>query len=166
MLLLADDGTRFELTPTAYQFADAEVPASGAPDWDTNWLLISGRLTWPDGRTLAFTDPCLTTWEARDLGRWLADAAAGMELPAVHDGCPGIGFTEPVLAFLLVHRNDRDLALRPYLRLEPGPTAPAEERAGHEHRVVLTMPPSRLRDAAAAWQRELDGFPLRGAAHR
>jgi hypothetical protein len=97
--LCSSDGASITLRPAAYQF---EVPpaTAGERDWDANWLMIRGDVRTADGRGWAFLDPCLTTWEARNLSAWLRGAvgegAARRRL---------IAFTEPNMAFSIEHRR-------------------------------------------------------------
>ena len=61
------------MRPAAYQF-DVPPATAGERDWDANWLMIRGYVCTADGRQWAFLDPCLTTWEARNLSAWLRGA--------------------------------------------------------------------------------------------
>jgi hypothetical protein len=93
MRLRSTDGASVELHITGHEFPDHRVPvvevainwlqagptASQLPnadaedllrDWDANWLQVSGSITLADGRIWAFEDPCLATWQARELAEF------------------------------------------------------------------------------------------------
>ena len=86
MLIIASDNSKFSLNAVGYQFPTTELDG-----WDSEWLVVSGRVECPDG-TWTFRDPCLTTFELSSLADWLATRNA-----------PGarrrIEFTEPNLSF-------------------------------------------------------------------
>src|SRR5881392_1642007 len=87
--------------PSAFPRADAKKLAR---DWDANWLQVCGDVTLVDRRAWVFEEPCLMTWEARELGSWLGEVAAGGVPPSpVGDGEPGqlLEFTELNIAFSL-----------------------------------------------------------------
>ncbi len=85
-MLLGRDDTSLELSVVGYQF-----PETIDDGWDSNWLIVSGRVSHPRG-SWTFMDPCLTTFELERLASWLDDVAAGR--PA-----PKSAFTEPNLMF-------------------------------------------------------------------
>jgi len=74
MRLESDDGIVVELSPLRYQFGSSSTPR----DWDANWLIIAAAVRLSDGRSWSFADPCLTTWEARELASWLRGVLAGV----------------------------------------------------------------------------------------
>lgn len=58
------------LTPVRYEFPDMQPSGDKEWDYDRNWLIIHGEVR--DGDlSWSFTEPCLTTREARQLGEWL-----------------------------------------------------------------------------------------------
>jgi hypothetical protein len=69
VLLASDDGASVELRLAGYLFRTA--PAAGEQDWDANWLVIDGDVHTANGESWQFTEPCLTTWDVRDLAAWL-----------------------------------------------------------------------------------------------
>src|SRR5437016_14442085 len=71
MLLRGRDGSELQLDVVGYQFPDIE-----ADPWDSNSLLVAVRVVSAQG-TWEAVDPCLTTWDAARLCRWLAVLAAG-----------------------------------------------------------------------------------------
>jgi hypothetical protein len=82
----AGDGVRLSLSVQGYQFPDA------IDYWDGNWLIVNGVVTHPTG-TWRFNEPCLTSFELRQLAEWL---------DGIEQGNPDkdLGyFTEPCLEF-------------------------------------------------------------------
>src|SRR5712692_7609979 len=82
MLLRGRDGSELELDVLGYQFPHVE-----ADPWDSNSLLVALRVVSAQG-TWEAVDPCLTTWEAARLCRWLALRAGG-EAGAVRQSFSG-----------------------------------------------------------------------------
>jgi hypothetical protein len=123
MKLTSSDGAEIALRPTRYQFRAATRRGHGR-DWDANWLVVRGDVTMADGKGWSFEDPCLTTWEARALGRWLRDVLAGTVAPSPFDGGGDeqlLVFTEPNLALSLGDRTAKRVRLRVHLSLESLP---------------------------------------------
>jgi hypothetical protein len=73
--ITSQDRASIELRIRRYESPD--IVGHGEWDWDANWLQVHGTVTQPDGKTWSFDEACLTTWEAEELGTWLADVAAG-----------------------------------------------------------------------------------------
>jgi hypothetical protein len=120
--LTSRDQARVELQIASYQFPS--IKAHGPHDWDANWLTVSGIVTLADGKTWSFNDPCLTTWEAEELGSWLRDVAAGTIPPSpLGTGEPEklLTFTEPNLALSLEARAADRLRIRVHFSLEALP---------------------------------------------
>ena len=113
-----------------------------------------------DGMTWSFDDPCLTTWEAVELGRWLSAVAGGSVRPSLS----GTGqdeqmlvFVEPNVALSLQERiADR---VRVHFSLEALP--PWLRGAGRpgifDFFVVLDVSAAELAD----WTTSLSRFPQR-----
>lgn len=165
MRLTSSDGASLELRPTRYQFAaDPEEPG----DWDGNWLEVHGLVRTAAGGSWEFDDPCLTTWEARQLLEWLRAAAAGRvpvsEAPT-EDPEGVLAFTEPNLAFSVAARDDESLVVRVHLALESvGGRPGADEDAACEldaSIVPLRVGSEELLAAARAWEADLEPFPER-----
>lgn len=145
--------------PVAYQF-DVAAPGSGGRDWDANWLLIQGEVGTADHRQWVFLDPCLTTWEARDLGAWLREAATGNVQP----GRRSLVFTEPNLAFCVEEHDGGRASVRIRFAHEALPAwMPRDHphwQAG-EYVLVLELAGRDLAQAADTWDRECMPFPER-----
>jgi hypothetical protein len=96
VLQLALDGYQFpgeaQRADTANRAAKAGLIAIKRGDpHDDNWLFVRGRVETTNG-SWEFRDPCLLTWEARELADWLRRASH-------RQVCRNLGFLEPNLAF-------------------------------------------------------------------
>jgi hypothetical protein len=107
MRLTSPTGDVLGLTIAGYQFPDEhsreaareranKAGISGgslAPrnPHDDNWLMIRGRVEAPLG-SWDFLEPCLETWEVRELVGWLRAASRG-------EARGTLGFLEPVIEF-------------------------------------------------------------------
>jgi hypothetical protein len=94
MRLRGNNSSALELRFVGYQFPD-----DSTTEYDSNWLLIEGHVSHPQG-DWSFRDPCLLTYEASDLADWLEAIAAGQE------GQPWAGFIERNLSFEVVAATD------------------------------------------------------------
>lgn len=168
MELRGEEGTRFEL--------ELERPgfAHDAGDGD-DWLVVGIRVSGPQGDWRA-RFPCLHTWEAEDLARWLELVADDEEIE------PLLEFAEPNLAFEKRRAEADRVTLRVYLRAEFRPpwatgraagggsaaaapdggrariATPADAAAPgpvEQAFVDLTLPRDTLRMAAARLRRQL-----------
>jgi hypothetical protein len=134
--------------------------------WDANWLNITARVRSEDERAWEFTHPCLTTFEAAQLGSWLLDLSGiedqGESRPGARRG-DTLFFTEPLLAFEAETTSGGDLEIRVLLDLEARPPWEPWEQWTGENQFVLHIPVSRqeLHAAARQWAEELDSFPKR-----
>lgn len=90
MLLRGRNGTELELHLVAYQFPDERVDP-----WDSNSLFVSVRVLTPQG-SWDVVDPCLTTWEAGHLVRWLATLAVQPDVVGGRLAEPNVTFTASV----------------------------------------------------------------------
>ena len=164
MLLTSSDGASVELRPTRYQFPAAPNEPG---DWDANWLEIHGRVRTAVGESWQFDDPCLTTWEARQLGDWLRTAAEGRvpvtEAPT-EDSENLLSFTEPNLGFSVRARQDDSLVVRVHLSLECVADRPGAEEEPYDfygYSVPLRVRREDLLAAAQAWDDDIRPFPER-----
>ncbi len=171
MQLNSSDGASVELRIPGYEFPDYPAPApdralSGlkgpgntpVPDvrtWDANWLQVAGNVTLADGRTWAFEDPCLTTWEARELGEWLREVSAGTERPfrGIREPQGWLVFTNPNLGLTLQERTVGHV----WMRIEfTGETKPPLTHTGPDSCPGV---PRRLRRGSGRGSRVLDAEP-------
>lgn len=177
MLLTSTDGASVELRPTRYEYPIAPLVPSEDEGWDANWLQIAGAVSAASGQGWRFEDPCLTTWEAQDLGRWLRAAAQdeiAVTLAPDRDPVGVLEFTEPELAFSIASREGEHLAVRIHLAqlatpAQPWPTAPGLDRSrGGANVLTLTLSTTStdLLNAADAWRDDLAPFPRRPSNHR
>ncbi len=90
MLLRGRNGTELELHLVAYQF-----PHERVDPWDSNSLFVSVRVLTPQG-SWAVVDPCLTTWEAGHLVRWLATLAVQPDVVGGRLAEPNVTLTATV----------------------------------------------------------------------
>lgn len=71
--------------------------------------MVTGDVRLPDGRGRSSSDPCLTTWEASSLGRWLRAVVSGHVQPTAFDsdGEDTLEIlTEPSVALSLAAQTD------------------------------------------------------------
>ena len=176
MILTSRDGSSLTLSPVAYEFPVLPVPSSPSPQpspaticWDEesdpDWLMIRGDARTPDGQSWVFIEPCLRTWEARQLGEWLGQVAAH----DVNPEAPGdkeaalLEFTEPNLAFVLESRHGQEVRLRVQLSAEALP--PWKFRAGgpdlFDQFLTFDLSDDDVRAAQEEWVVELRDFPDR-----
>lgn len=147
-----------------YQFPDA-IPSEGGFDWDANWLVVRGVIKVED-RSWSFTDPCLTTQEAAELGDWLRQVALGEVVPGKDTGMGGRGarwFVEPNVSVMLSSASESGVSLLWHFSQESAPTgAPEEQRFGEGFPVAVTVPRELLLREAGVWADALTRFPQRG----
>lgn len=150
MKLVGRHETSLELSVGGYQFPDiADDP------WDSNWLMVAGRVRHPHG-SWTFTDPCLTTFELDQLASWLDDVAAGR--PDPDHGY----FTEPNLRFSYRQEPEPTIEIRVAYESAP-PWLVGEPRM---QGAVLAFPVAMndLGIAAADVRSFISRFPVRGPA--
>jgi hypothetical protein len=136
-------------------------------DPDGDWLQVRGHITLADGKTGAFEDPCLQIEEARGLGRWLRQVAAGTVLPSPGAGREHEGllyFTEPAIAFSVAERTADRVRIRVHFSAESLPpwlrNTPVKPRL-FEYFVRLEVTAEELTRVAESWALELAEFPKR-----
>jgi hypothetical protein len=162
MQLNPSDGVSVELRIAGYDFPE---PGMVADRWDANWLRVCGHIALADGRAWAFEHACLTTWEARELGDWLREVAAGTE-PAFHgyfEPQGQLGFTEPNLGFTLEERTAGRLRITAELTTEARPPwfRHGPDHAPNSYLVCLDLSAEAIAQAAESWMHELAEFPER-----
>jgi|SRR5215469_9397484 len=180
MQLNSSDGASVELRIAGYWYPDyyqapppealqrfmggANIPVVVLKS-DLNWLQVSGNVTPADRTAWAFADPCLTTSEARELGDWLRQVAAGIEAPfrGYRESQGWLVFTEPNLGFSLRDRT----AGRVRITVEfTGELTPPWFRGGPEHApnsylMRLDVSADEVAQAAESWMHDLAEFPER-----
>jgi len=177
MRLNSSDGASVELRIAGYQFPDygthaadrglprlkglGNIAVVGDDEWDPNWLQVAGNIALADRRTWAFEDPCLTTWEARELGEWLREVAAAQEQPfrGIHEPRGWLYFTEPNLGLTLEERT----VCRVWMRFDFNAEAqPPWTQGGPDGCLVsLDVSVGEVAEAAESWMQNLSEFPAR-----
>jgi hypothetical protein len=162
--LLSADHASVELSVARYQFPG--IQGQGDSGWDANWLQVAGAVAMADGKSWSFEDPCMTTWEAAQLGSWLNAVADGLVPPSPL--CTGqdehmLVFVEPVVAFSLQERLGDRVQVRVHLSLEALPQwlRGDEQPDIFSFYIVLDMSAAELASAAADWTGNLRRFPRR-----
>ena len=144
-VVLAGEGSSFELEIVSYQF-----PQISKDRWDSNWLIIAGRVRL-GARDWEFRDPCLTTFEVADLADWLDACVAGQPEFAY------CAFTEPSLEFELVDES----TIRLELAIEAAPPwAEHDEVLDGGYGVNIPVGPA-IQEAANNLRKQLQQFPER-----
>jgi hypothetical protein len=182
MQLNSSDAASVELRVAGYEVADCadcnpppldwglrglkgpgNTLAADGGRWDLNWLQVGGNVTLTHGRSWAFEDSCLTTWEARELGEWLLAVAAGTEQPfrGIRKPQGWLVFTEPNLCLALEDRT----AGRVRMRMRIDFTGEEEPRLTHggpaNCLVYLDVSAGEVAEAAESWMQNLAAFPER-----
>jgi hypothetical protein len=140
-----------ELEVVGYQFGAGERRETN--DWDANWLIIKGTVN-SQGETWNFRDPCLTTWEARELLQFLKDASNGRIL--------SIDFTEPNLSITSEGETEGETEVTLTFRGEAAPPSIADDQRWHAGRQVKMRVPQPVMEVAVRdWSGALNDFPAR-----
>ncbi len=151
MKLASPTGDSVELTIGGYEYGSMSPQVRG--DWDANWLMISGEVN-DFGETWEFRDPCLTTWEAHDLLRFLRK-------PHAVNGDP-LEFTEPNLTLQATATDQQTVAITFTFRGEAAaPSTSDDDRWDTGRAVVLSVSRESLRLAGDEWARQLKRYPER-----
>ncbi len=152
MRLRGREGNELALSIVGYQF-----PGETVDPWDSNSLLVSVRVVTPNG-TWEVVDPCLTTWEARQLALWLAAVARGAMVR------PTSTLSEPNLTARvgIDPLSPSRFHLRVCFELENRPPWAPTVAGGRNLCVDLDVGSADLAAAAAALREDLARFPQRG----
>jgi hypothetical protein len=179
MQLISSDGASVELRIAGYHYPDYyQAPSpeviqrlgwANYPQvvskWSFNWLQVSGNITPADGAAWAFANPCLTTWEARELGDWLREVAGGTVPPSTPGSLKFEGlmcFTEPNLSFDLTHRTADRVRIKAGFHQESSPPwfQPGQLLCP-SNLLFLDVSVDEVGRAAESWMDDLAGFPER-----
>jgi hypothetical protein len=151
VILQSRDLSEFELRVAGYQFPDIK-----SDEFDTNWLVIEGRVAPADERAWEFRDPALLTWEVESLCGWLEAVALGQDVEEGED------FLEPNLRFEVAAGDEETITIRVYFELESRPPWFFADVAGMDDLWLdLRVDSDDLRAAAKDLRRDLARFPPR-----
>jgi hypothetical protein len=154
VLLIGENGGRFELAILGYQF-----PAIVDDDWDSNWLNIRIHVETERGGWSA-TDPSLTTADVIRLADWLEAIAEAKGQESEVD------FIEPNLSFGLHAESADEVTLRIWFELESRPPwAPSSVAGERDVWIDLNVRRGDTRRAAAELRAQLQEFPPRALAN-
>jgi hypothetical protein len=157
------NGHFVEIKVAGYQFGSGPRSTGADVNWDANWLVIHGK-AWDGAHSWEFDDPCMTTWEARELAAWLrglGDASPANRAAAEADEVT-LWFTEPNLTFTRGNISQGITTLDVYFSAESRPpTGSNDDREGLGHKVRLTIPQADIAEAASRWDEDLGEFPVR-----
>ncbi len=131
------------------------MQSADTEDWDSNWLMIRGNVA--DGDlTWSFVQPCMTTWEARELSEWLRLISSGAAPSA------DLLFTEPNIQFRFLEGHEDQARISVGFAAESAPPGTDDEaRFGEGHPVELALRRATLGAAAHEWDHDLAAFPER-----
>lgn len=156
------NGHYVDLAVSGYQFASGQS-RSEQVDWDANWLMIRAKV-WDGDQSWEFHDPCMTTWESRELASWLRGLGDGnpATVAATDREEPQLWFTEPNLMFTLNGASQGVTTLHIYFNAESRPPSGSNDDAeGLGHQVRLVIPQADIAAAVSGWEDELTRFPVR-----
>ena len=151
MKLKSDSGNSLELMILHYEFPDVQEDR-----WDSNWLVVSGKVT-ANGQSWHFSDPAATTWELGEFADWLRAVARRENTRDQFE------FVEPTLAFALASKPVPTLRVRfAHGSAPPWLTDTTERVAG----IFVDFPLATTDVAGAAdeLRNALNDFPIRGGA--
>jgi hypothetical protein len=151
MKLSAESGDAFELSVLGYEHADITEGL-----WDSNWLVVSGKVTVGE-HSWRFVHPCVTTFELAELADWLDKLATGVVGPTTCE------FAEPNLTFSF--SASREPVLRVRFAHESAPPR-IKDTAARADGVVMEIPLAEVDapGAAADIRKALVDYPIRGGA--
>jgi hypothetical protein len=162
----SSDGAWLRMRPLAYQpGVQPPTDPEELDGWD-DWLVIAVDVRTGDGRTWSFSDPCLTTDEARDLERWLRqqEDEASASVAPVRERDAGLRFIEPNLAFRLLAARPARRRLEVAFSHESLPPWLDRSCLGQVYPLVLDVAADDLAAGADQWAREIQPFPRRAPA--
>ena len=130
-----------------------KLPIVYTPD-DDNWLVVRGRVE-SEGGAWTFREPCLQTWEAETLARWLEDVSQLRQPEA-------IAFTEPLLVFALAKTGQGHEIAKLIISFAHGARPPwSPPEAFETTPIYFDVRRQDLHRASVALLEELSEFPVR-----
>lgn len=150
VLITSSLGDFVELRVDGYQYGKS--PSAPVGGWDENWLMIAGRIR-RGPESWVFREPCLTTWEAQDLLRWLRRAVDANPEP--------VDFTEPHLSFEATSHGGSHTTVVTFRGEAAPPSTSDEDRWDVGCGLTLDLREDSLAAAADAWEREIAAYPPR-----
>ena len=153
---------RFRLTVLGYQFSDA---AAQTDPHDANWLMVKLHVR-TDAARWTLIDPCLLTWELRELAEWLSRVAEReprvvAEVTYDQRGRDAITFIEPNVAFSVADYPSEDgTMIRVHLSFVSVDGGDEQGEIYGEH-IDLLLGRDAILDAAAALESDLQRYPAR-----
>jgi hypothetical protein len=147
MKLNSDSGNAFEFHLLRYEHPDVTEDL-----WDSNWLVVDGKVT-TDDRTWRFVESCVTTFELEQLAEWLD--SLGSEPSA-------LAFAEPTLAFSYAPWPRPTLHIRFAGASAPPWLAPEERETGTTLEFETSI--DHARQLADVLRDALTDYPTRGGA--
>lgn len=141
----------FEFDIVGYEF-----PLSGMLDqFDSNWLRLQIRVVHPRGEW-EVTDPCLLTWEVKELADWFAALAHGKLVD------PSLEFTEPNVSFWIIQPPSRQPKLRVCFAIECAPPwADPDSAPSKDSWVEFPLSALELEVASESLHQALERYPQR-----
>lgn len=156
--------TSVEIEVLGYQFPRVR-PTASEFDWDANWLVVQGNVKL-GARAWSFSDPCLTTVEAVELGEWLRRVANSSDEQPINGRLGDrrfCRFVEPNISVELDFVAQSVVSLVWLFAQESAPPgATDEERYGLGVPVPVTVSSGLLIQEAVEWAESLRSFPVRG----
>ncbi|MCW5777660.1 MAG: hypothetical protein KIS87_14585 [Phycisphaeraceae bacterium] len=143
---------RIGFAVACYEFPESN--RRGVHDWDSNWLVIDGRVECSHGEW-SFREPCLTTWELAALLSWLESPPLGEP--------SSIDFTEPLLGFRFDGHWSSDRPIEVRLRAEALVGAGLDDETAWHVGLSLPLKVSQasVRDFALRLRFHIERFPER-----
>jgi hypothetical protein len=150
MKLKADSGNAFEAVVLGY-----EHPNVTEDWWDSNWLIVNGKVTTPD-TSWRFVEACVTTFELAHLADWLHALGNG-SAPQ-----PECGFAEPNLLFS--YSRVPAPVLRVRFAHASAPPATNDDLRARGTTLEFPLPDVNLEEFVADLRNVLIDYPIRGGA--
>ena len=148
MRLIGQEGEEFQLEVVGYEF-----PGIIDDEWDSEWLIVAGKVSCARGRW-KFRDPCLLTMELEALASWLRDLRSGV-------AGPELDFIEPNLRFTRVQGSEGEAISVAFSQEASPPWASEDERYGDGYALTFPFSLNDLDAASAALLGMAIRWPMR-----